>query len=126
LVVRKLAQELSRLLSEHADKIENMHFSEKSLDKLYTAIAADKENLHRTNWDAAAQIYLGLAALEQSRRDLNPALADQPAPRLLGQMDEILGLGRNRPPEVHYDSPKDYRPEDFGKVLHELQLSLGK
>jgi hypothetical protein len=126
LAVRRLAQELSRLLAEHAAKIENMHFSEKSLDKLYTAIAVDKENLHRANWDAAAQIYLGLAALDQSRRDLNPALADQPARRLLGQMDNLLGLGRSRPPEVHYASPKDYLPEDFGKVLRKLQLSLGK
>jgi hypothetical protein len=123
---RKHAQELSRLLSEHADKIESMHFSEKSLKALYTAIALDKDNLHRTNWDAAAEIYLGLAALDQSSRDLNPAKRDQPRLGLLDQMDALLGLGRQRPPQVHFDSPNDFRPEEIGKVLRELQQGLGK
>jgi hypothetical protein len=113
-------------LSEHADKIENQHFDETSLKALYTAIARDKDNLHRTNWDAAAQVYLALAALDQSSRDLNPAKRDQPRLGLLDLMDSLLGLGRQSPPHVHFDSQNDFRPEEVGKVLRELQRGSGK
>jgi len=126
LLVRKQAQEISRLLGEHARQIEGMHFDEKNLGALYTAVTRDPENLHRGNWDNAAQIYSALAAFQQTGQDLDPSFRDPLGVQLLGQMDKLLDMNRTGPPEVRYDSPKNYLPDSFGKVLRELQPSSSK
>jgi hypothetical protein len=126
LLVRKQAQEISRLLGKHARQIEGTHFDEKKRGALYTAVTRDPENLHRANWDNAAQIYSALAAFQQTRQDLDPSFRDPLGVQLLGQMDKLLDLNRTGSPEVRYDSPKNYLPDSFGKMLRELQLSSSK
>jgi hypothetical protein len=126
LLVRKGAQEISRLLGERARQMEGIHFDEKKLGALYTAVTRDPENLHRDNWDNAAQIYSTLGSLEETRRSMNPRYAGHINLRWLNRMDELLGIGREDTPHIRFDSPHNYRPDSFGKALRELQQGPSK
>ncbi|MFL5242032.1 MAG: multiheme c-type cytochrome [Gemmataceae bacterium] len=126
LIVRRYAEDISRLLGEHAKQMERMHFDEKRLHALYTAVAKDTEKLHRANWDNAAQIYLALAALSETRGDLDSRNAHPGVESLLGRMDDLLGLRRHHAPEIKFNSPRDYLPHAFGKALDDLQRQSSK
>jgi hypothetical protein len=94
---------------------------EKRLGGLLTGLAG-QDDVARAGWDGAAQVYLGLAALRQARKNLGtdePALAE-PLGELRRQLEEAFPRGR----ESVYDSPSRFDPDAVQRRLRSLRERL--
>jgi hypothetical protein len=86
---------------------------------------AREERLARSGWDAAAQLYLGVAALNQGLGDLAPRHRERP-----GLKEAIRGMGRQLEEAIPgggnslYDSPSDFAPDRLARQLQEIQKRL--
>jgi hypothetical protein len=77
----------------------------RTLDRL-----ANEEKRTRSSWDGAAQLYLGLAALYQARRDVDASYRNPQLKAALQEMVKQLDLGKG------YASPHDFEPEKLPRI----------
>jgi hypothetical protein len=94
------------------------------LEDVLSGLAA-ADDVVRGNWDGAAQLYLGLAAVSRGLRDLDPASRERPglATALQGLRRDLEGAfpeGR----ESVYDSPSRFDPAALQQDLRRVRLSL--
>ncbi len=95
-------------------KLASLRTDAKSLALAYRK---DLENGPRAatnaNWDAASQLYLALAALQEGRRD--PAID-----AVIRELITKLAFPADKEPKERYDSPKDYQPKRIQEILKAL------
>lgn len=117
--VAVLAETTRADLNQWADKVQSQPIPPEAINQLFQAFAAQHKGLTGAGWDAAAQTYLGLAALHQSRRgNLPPGQARSYEEKLRSVMEALKY-------PVGFNSPRGYGPSEFQKRLGELQKLTG-
>jgi hypothetical protein len=93
------------------------------LEKLLEGLAG-QDDLATANWDSAAQLYLGLAAVHRGLESLSPRRArPELAGALQGLREELDGAfpgGR----ESVYESPSEFDPDALRRRLREVRQRL--
>jgi hypothetical protein len=113
------ANSAAKSLSEVLRKLANEVFDSTTSRELASLCVGESETLVKSGWDAAAQLYLALVALNQTLKD------DQ----LTAALD-LMVKKLEFPPQ--YDSPKSYRknfaptnPDAFQRELETIQQRVG-
>jgi hypothetical protein len=118
------AEQAHRVLHGWAEKLDGKHFNEKQLWALFDRLSRERESVWGT-WDGAAQLYLGLAAVNQGLGDLDPA--HRKRAELRDALKELGGeLERDFPNKGNslYHTPTDFRAKEVEKRLKTIRDRL--
>jgi hypothetical protein len=117
----KEADDAARTLHEWAAQLDDAQkYSPAAARKLFAWSVASDEPLS-SGWDAAAQCYLGLAALHDAERDPGPA-----SPARKEQAAALSAMIKKLDFPKDFNSPANFTPEVFQTELEKIREVLAK
>lgn len=100
-------------------------WDEKSLLRLLAALTREDPMSEETDWDRAAQRYLGIAAVYNALGDGNAKYRqDVRLKTSLHHLADLLSNGFPKEPGVKYDSPRKFQPDLLRQDLKALREQL--
>jgi cytochrome c554/c'-like protein len=118
-LVARQARQLSLMLDQAAEQANRGSLSDDVLQHLMLRLTREGGELLRRDWESASQVYLAVAAVQQSRMELRgaPTLEVQQVLDELRTLRDLLQFPRDSEAN-RYDSPKD-----FDKRMNDLAAS---
>jgi hypothetical protein len=95
----------------------------KRLDALL-ALLARQDDLVKTNWDGAAQLYLGVESVVRGRQNVTPHRSHSGVTEALQDLRRQLEVAFPRGRESVYDSPSRFDPNAVQRRLESVRLRL--
>jgi hypothetical protein len=122
--VASRATKLADGLGKQVGESDRLRWDAPGVGKLLRQVAEDERKVSGRGWDGATQVYLALTALNAARTDLDPRFGPSTLKEELLDMRRLLRFPSALPSGPAYDSPRDFRPEEFRKTLERVRRGL--